>query len=159
MADFYRVGARLSLAGILSFSAISCYANGWSEDFLSLTGTVVAFDSAAVQNALINDKSPDLGQLLKTTGMKPWAGARIWLVQSIDNKILAFPSNKTLENEANRRGLLINSTINEADKIPLQQALAQLKTNALKNLLSAQRSDALVVLTKNNNNFSCFNLS
>ena len=154
MADFYRVGARLSLAGILSLSAMSCYANGWSEDFLSLTGTVVAFDSAAVQNALINDKSPDLGQLLKTTGMKPWAGARIWLVQSIDNKISAFPSNKTLENEANRRGLLINSTIHEADKIPLQQALAQPKTNALKNLLSAQRSDVLVVLTKNNNTYS-----
>lgn len=154
MADFCRLGARLSLAGVLSFSAISCYANGWSEDFLSLTGTAVAFDSAIVQNTLLNEKSPDLGQLLQKTGMKPWAGARIWLVQSIDNKILAFPSNKTLETEANRRGLLINSTISEADKIPLQQALAQPKTNALKSLLSAQRSDVLVVLSKNNNNYN-----
>lgn len=154
MADFYRVGARLSLAGILSLSAISCYANGWSEDFLSLTGTAIAFDSAIVQNALLNEKTPDLGQLLQKTGMKPWAGARIWLVQAIDNKIQAFPNHKMLATEANRRGLFINTIINEADKIPLQQALAQPKTNALKNLLSAQRSDVLVVLNKSNNNYS-----
>lgn len=153
MADFYRLSARLSLAGVLSFSAISCEANGWSEDFLSLTGTAVAFDSAIVQNALLNEKSPDLGQLLQKTGMKPWAGARIWLVQIIDNKIHAFPSHKILDTEANRRGLIINSMINETDKIPLQQALAQPKTNALKNLLSAQRSDVLVVLNKSNNNY------
>ena len=152
MADFYRVGARLSLAGMLSLSTISCEANGWSEDFLNLTGTAIAFDSALVQNALINEKSPDLGQLLQKTGMKPWAGARIWLVQIIDDKIQNFPLNKTLENEANRRGLLLNTTISEADKLLLQQALAQPKTNALKNLLSTQRSDVLVVLNKNNNN-------
>jgi hypothetical protein len=154
MADFYRVGARLSLAGILSLSAMSCYANGWSEDFLSLTGTAIAFDSEIVQNALTNEKSPDLGELLQKTGMKPWAGARVWLVQSIDNKILAFPSNKTLETEANRRGLIINNTIKEADKISLQQALAQPKTDGLKNLLSMQRSDVLVVLSKSNNHYS-----
>lgn len=154
MADFYRLCTRLSLVGLLSLSATSSYANGWSEDFLSLTGTTVAFDSAIVQNALMNEKSPDLGQLLQKTGMKPWAGARIWLVQIIDNKIQAFPSNKTLETEANRRGLIINSTINETDKIPLQHALAQPKNNALKNLLSAQRSDVLVILNKSNNNYS-----
>ena len=84
MADFYRVGARLSLAGILSLSAMSCYANGWSEDFLSLTGTVVAFDSAAVQNALINDKSPDLGQLLKTTCLHS-------MVQKLTNQTRILP--------------------------------------------------------------------
>lgn len=154
MADFCRLSTQLSLAGMLSLSAISCYANDWSEDFLGLTGTSVVFSSPIVQNALTNSQVPDLGQLLQKTGMKPWAGARIWLVQSIDNKIQAFPSNKILETQANRRGLLINTTLNEADKIPLQQILAQPKTGELNKLLITQRSDALAVITTNNGNYA-----
>ena len=154
MTDFYRLGIKIGWVGLFCTSALSCYANGWSEDFLGLTGTTIAFDSPIIQNALINDKSPDLGVLLQKTGLKPWAGARIWLVQSIDNKVQAFPNNTLLKNEANRRGLSLNTTLNDADKIPLQQALEQPKTNALKNLLAIQHSDALVVLTNKNNNYS-----
>ena len=119
MTDFYRLGIKIGWVGLFCTSALSCYANGWSEDFLGLTGTTIAFDSPIIQNALINDKSPDLGVLLQKTGLKPWAGARIWLVQSIDNKVQAFPNNTLLKNEANRRGLSLNTTLNDTDKIPL----------------------------------------
>ncbi len=148
------VSPALSVMLITCTTSLSCFANGWSEDFLGLTGTSVVFNSPIVQHALTNNQAPDLGQLLQKTGMKPWAGARIWLVQSIDNKIEAFPSTKTLEAPANRRGLLINTTLNEADKIPLQQILAQPKTGELYKLLMTQRSDALVVLSIHNGNYT-----
>ena len=59
MTDFYRLGIKIGWVGLFCTSALSCYANGWSEDFLGLTGTTIAFDSPIIQNALINDKSPD----------------------------------------------------------------------------------------------------
>ncbi len=154
MAAFCRLGARrIGLLTVLMTTALSCHANGWSDELLGLTGTSIVFDAPVVQQALQKDTRPDFGQILQQTGLKPWAGARIWLVQLVDNKPRPFVTSKVFESEANHRGLIINTALSDTDKTTLAQMLAQPKISwsNLQKLLNSQHSDALVLINSQNN--------
>lgn len=125
----------------------------WSDDLLGLAGTSVVFDTPAVQQALQNNQTPDLGQILQQADMKPWAGARIWLVQQIGNTLQPFSVSQIMLNEANHRGLMLNTALSQDGKAQLLQVLSQPKINwdELRKLLASQQSDALLVLNNKNN--------
>lgn len=154
MANFSRLKAGIGLMVMLLAATFSCCANDWSDELLGLTGTSIVFDNADVQQALQTEQTrPDLEQLLQKTGMKPWAGARIWVVQLADNKIQPFSAPPQFVSEANHRGLLLNTTLNDGDKITLANMLTQPKISwdNLQKLLISQNSDALVLINSKNN--------
>lgn len=125
----------------------------WSDDLLGLAGTSVVFDTPAVQQALHNGQTPDLGNILQQAGMKPWAGARIWLVQLSNNVLQPFAVSQIMLNEASHRGLILNTDLTPDSRTLLQQVLSQAKINwnELSKLLTSQKSDALLVLSNKNN--------
>ena len=125
----------------------------WRDDLLGLAGTSVIFDNPEVQLALQQNQTPDLGNILQQAGMKPWAGARIWLVQQVNNTIQPYAVSQALLEEANHRGLMLNTMLNNDSQALLQQTLSQAKTHGddIRKLIHSQQSDALLVLTSQNN--------
>lgn len=127
--------------------------NQWSEDLLGLAGTSVIFDEALVQNALLNNQTPDLEQILAQAGLKPWAGARLWLMQLVDNKPQPYAVSQALTDQANHRGLILDNTLNADSQAQLQQLFGQGQINwdDLHKLLASQHNDALLLLSQKNN--------
>jgi len=130
------------------------YAADWIDDILNLTGTSLVFEQAAVQQALLdNSTAPDLNQLLENSHLKAWAGARLWVVYSVNGQLQSYTINERLNNEANQRGLLLSNKLLPNDANSLSNAITNYKSNPqlLKALLQQQQYDGLVLINQKDN--------
>ncbi|PTQ89293.1 hypothetical protein [Agitococcus lubricus] len=125
----------------------------WSEDLLNLAGTTIIFEQAPVQQALVQQQTPNLGQMIQQSDFREWAGARLWLISLQDNKIQAFTQNATLNEEAGSRGLSLNYDFPNDNNNAAQQFFNQGRINFgdLKAQLAKQHADAVVFIQEKNN--------
>ena len=142
---------------ILSYLLLSlpcAYAATWADDLLNLTGTSLIFEQSNVQQALQdNNSTPDINQLLENSHFKAWAGARLWIVYSVNGQLQSYTINERLNNEANQRGLLLSNKLLPNDANTLSNAITNYKSNPqlLKALLQQQQYDGLVLINQKDN--------
>jgi len=125
------------------------WAADWPNELLNLTGTSIIFDNTDVQKSLQQMQTPDLNQLLQDSHFKAWAGARLWVVQLSNNQVQFYKLDKTLETNAQQRGIMLTNQLDNAQLPLLQQAISQYAsdTSLLNNLLKQQQSDALLTIS------------
>ena len=94
-------------------SAASAAPPVWAEDLLGLTGTVTVFDAPVIRQALATDAPPgNLEKLALAAGYRPWAGARLWMLESAEKqKLSPISPDSVLKAELDRRGLVIENTV------------------------------------------------
>lgn len=124
----------------------------WTEDFLGLTGTVTVFDSPVVRDLLLSGESPgNLEKLALAAGYRPWAGARLWLLEAADKqKPVPVEPDAILGPELDRRGLVIEKKVPAASLTALYALMHNLTADrsALAAFLASAQIDGFVVLSR-----------
>lgn len=123
------------------------------DDLLGLSGTVLIFDHPAVIAALASPNATDPGILLSQASFRPWAGARIWLLEANNGTLRGYQPSTDFQHQADRRGLILNTTSPLGTELSELQTLLRQKpldNNALRDLLRRQQSEAIVLLGINN---------
>lgn len=126
----------------------------WAEDLLGLTGTVTVFDAPVVRQAMESGDQPgNLEGLARAAGYRPWAGARLWLLESAEKqKPAPLKPDSVLKGELDRRGLVIVDNVPQASLdafVRLMQGLKQERA-PLAAFLSGSGVDGVIVVSRGN---------